>query len=57
MGYPPQNNFDVNTLSEKKYFKIILGFYDDHTRVTCEIILIGYPPPKKIDVNTPSISK
>ena len=26
MGYPPQNNFDENTLTAKKYFKIILVF-------------------------------
>ena len=27
MGYPPQNNFDENTLTaKKKYFKIILVF-------------------------------
>ena len=25
-GYPPQNNFDENTLTAKKYFKIILVF-------------------------------
>ena len=26
MGYPPLNNFDENTLTAKKYFKIILVF-------------------------------